>query len=65
MIEIVVVPICKKIEFDRPVSVGKVLKKLELLPNDALVIRNGKLLTRDVRLNDGDKIEIRLVGSRG
>ena len=41
------------------------LNKLNLRPTQALVIRNGQLLTPDRRLYPDDKIIIRLIISRG
>lgn len=41
-------------------TVRQALEKVGLQPQAVLAVRDGKLLTGDIRLNDGD--EIKLVG---
>jgi sulfur carrier protein len=48
---------------DRPVRA--VLGDLGLDPDTVLVIRSGELVTREVRLDDSDEIEVRPVISGG
>jgi len=52
-------------DFETPISVGKILKKLNFLPFEVLVIRGDRLLTRDIVIRDDDEIEIRTVYSKG
>lgn len=47
----------------RPVRA--VLGELGVNPDTVLVIRGGELLTREIRLDDGDVIEVRPVISGG
>ncbi len=51
--------------FDTPISVGKILKRLNFLPFEVLVIKGNRLLTRDVVLRDNEEIEIKTVYSKG
>ncbi len=46
-------------------TVLQLLNKLKLRPTAALVIRDGGLLTPDLRLYSGDEITVWMVGSRG
>lgn len=46
-------------------TVLQLLHKLNLRGNDALIIRDGELLTPDRHLHDGDHITVRPVTSRG
>lgn len=48
-----------------PISVPKLLKKLDLNRESVLVIRNGTLVPGDAVLADGDEVEIRPVISGG
>ena len=48
-----------------PATVIDLLKRLEIVPEAVLVIRNATLLTRDERLTDDDEIEVRPVLSGG
>ncbi len=48
-----------------PMSVPKLLKKLDLNRESVLVIRNGTLVPGDAVLEDGDEVEIRPVISGG
>ncbi len=65
MVEITIVPSEEKIEIETPIKVKYMLRKLGILKNEALVIKDGRILTGDLMLRDNDKIEIRLVTSRG
>jgi sulfur carrier protein ThiS len=51
--------------FDESLTVMQVLKKIELLPESVLVVRNGKLVTEDQRLAPGDEVKIVSVISGG
>lgn len=46
-------------------NVGGLLKRLNIIPDDVLVVRNETLLTSKDRLNDSDKIEILSIISGG
>jgi len=46
-------------------TVLQLLQELDLRVNDALIIRDGELLTPDRRVLDGDRITVRPVTSRG
>jgi len=46
-------------------TVRAVLDELGVNPDTVLVIRAGELVTREVRLDDGDEIEVRPVISGG
>jgi sulfur carrier protein len=48
-----------------PSTVLDLLKRLEIVPEAVLVIRDSTLLTRDERLSDTDEIEVRPVLSGG
>ncbi|MGQ9857243.1 MAG: MoaD/ThiS family protein [Thermodesulfobacteriota bacterium] len=48
-----------------PKTVGDLLKELNLVEGAVLVMRGGELLTRDVRILDGEKVEIIPVVSGG
>lgn len=54
-----------KTEIHGPKTVRQLLKKLDLLPEAVLVIRNDELVTEDEQLRDEDIIEIRSVISGG
>jgi len=49
----------------RPKTVLQLLRKLDIRPGTALVIREGGLLTQDQRVFPGDHITVRLVTSSG
>ncbi|AEA33296.1 hypothetical protein [Hippea maritima] len=51
--------------FETPISVGKILKKLDFLPFEVLVINKNRLLTRDIVLRDDEEIILRVVYSKG
>ncbi len=52
-------------EIHGPKTVRQLLKKLNLLPEAVLVIRNDELVTEDEQLREEDSIEIRSVISGG
>jgi sulfur carrier protein len=51
--------------FPKIKTVLQLLHKLDLRVNDALIIRDGELLTPDRHLRSGDHVTVRLVTSRG
>ena len=53
------------VEVNGPVTVVDLLKKLDIVPEAVLVIRNATLLTRDERLSEQDELEVRPVLSGG
>lgn len=53
------------IEVNGSMSVVDVLRRLEIVPESVLVIRDATLLTRDERVDDDDEIEVRPVLSGG
>lgn len=53
------------LSFPKINTVLQLQQKLDLRVNDALIIRDGELLTPDRRLRDGDHVTVRLVTSRG
>jgi sulfur carrier protein len=53
------------VEISGPKTVVAVLEELDIVPESVLVIRNKTLMTRDERVDDGDKIEVRPVLSGG
>jgi sulfur carrier protein len=55
----------REIEIPGPLSVAALLERLELVPESVLVICNDTLVTKDTRLTDADRIEIRPVISGG
>ena len=55
----------RELELDAPKNVEQLLKRLEVVPESVLVIRNDTLVTRDERLTDDDVVEIRPVVSGG
>ena len=55
----------RELEFDGPMVVISLLKRLELNRESVLVIRNGTLVPGDETLSDDDIIEIRPVISGG
>ena len=52
-------------EFHSLNTVLGLMNKLGLKPGEALIIRDGALLTSDRRLRHGDRIEVRSVISSG
>jgi len=55
----------REIELAGPMTVERLLTRLELSPESVLVICGDTLVTRDARLADADVIEIRPVISGG
>jgi len=55
----------KPLSFPKINTVLQLLQKLDLRVNDALVIRDGELLTPDRRVQAGDHLTVRPVVSRG
>lgn len=55
----------REIQIDGPISVIKLLKRLDLNRESVLLVRNGELVPGDSMLDDGDAIEIRPVISGG
>jgi sulfur carrier protein ThiS len=53
------------VEVNGPMSVVDVLRRLDIIPESVLVIRDATLLTRDERVDDDDEIEVRPVLSGG
>ena len=55
----------RQVEFRGPISVTKLLNKLELNRESVLLVRNGTLVPGDAMLADVDEVEIRPVISGG
>lgn len=55
----------RTIEFKGPISVARLLNRLELNRESVLVIRDGELVPGDAELGADDEIEIRSVISGG
>lgn len=55
----------REIEVDGPTTVQALLRRLDVVPETVLVIRNDELVTRDARLSANDVVEIRPVVSGG
>ncbi len=53
------------LSFPKLKTVLQLLHKLDLRVNDALIIRDGELLTPDRHLRSGDHVTVRPVTSRG
>jgi sulfur carrier protein len=53
------------VEVSGPKTVVDLLKRLDIVPESVLVIRDATLLTRDERLSDDDDLEVRPVLSGG
>lgn len=53
------------LRFERLNTVRQLLHRLDEKVNSVLVIRQGRLLTPDMHLNDGDEIVVRSVRSSG
>ncbi|WP_027721521.1 hypothetical protein [Maridesulfovibrio zosterae] len=65
MVTVRLEPEDKIIEFTKLNTVLQLLNKLGLHQTDALVIRDGELLTQDCRIFQGDEIILRKVISVG
>ncbi len=52
-------------KFEETMFVQQLLKRLDLLPESVLVVRNGTLVTEDQRLLPEDKVKIVAVVSGG
>ena len=65
MIKIRFFPQGTELKLQKGGQVRQILKKLNLSPTTALVIKDNQLLTSDLFIKDGEEIEIRLVGSKG
>ena len=65
MIKIRFFPQGTELKLQKRGQVRQILKKLNLSPTTALVIKDNQLLTSDLFIKDGEEIEIRLVGSKG
>lgn len=55
----------RELDVPGPLTVDALLDRLDIVPESVLVIRNDTLVTRDARLHDDDRIEIRPVISGG
>ena len=55
----------RQIRVDGPISVTKLLRRLDLNRESVLVVRDGTLVPGDAVLNDNETIEIRPVISGG
>ncbi len=55
----------RQITIDGPISVTKLLRRLDLNRESVLVVRNGTLVPSDAMLDDNETIEIRPVISGG
>jgi sulfur carrier protein len=55
----------RTLEVNGPSTVADLLRRLDIVPEAVLVIRDATLLTRDERLGDEDELEVRPVLSGG
>lgn len=55
----------RELDVDAPPNVDELLRRLDVVAESVLVIRNDELVTRDARLRDDDVVEIRPVVSGG
>ncbi len=55
----------RELDIDGDITVKDVLRRLEIIPETVLVIREGELLLKTDRLADADTIELRPVISGG
>jgi sulfur carrier protein len=55
----------REIQVPGPITVARLLERLDLVPESVLVISNDTLVTKDTRLSDDDRVEIRPVISGG
>lgn len=58
-------PDMKTIKLKRPKTAAQLLQALNMAPETALVVRNGKLLTHDRRIWPNDELLVRAVISAG
>ncbi len=65
MITIRIEPEGTEVTYPKINTVLQLLNKLQLRPTDALVIRDGGLLTPDLRVYPDDTLTVWRVGSRG
>jgi sulfur carrier protein len=65
MITVDVQPENETLEFGSLNTVLQLLNRLDLRPTEALVIRDGKLLTADRKLHQGDALVVKKVISAG
>lgn len=65
MVTVTLEPDGKTLEFEKVNTALQLLHRLELKPVSALVIREGRLLTPDQKIHQGDKLTVRIVTSRG
>jgi sulfur carrier protein len=64
-ITVLLQPEGREFSLPRPKTVLQLLRKLNLHPGTALVIREGGLLTQDRQILPGDQITVRIVISSG
>ena len=55
----------KNWSFEESLTVMQMLKRVDILPESVLVVRNGKLVTEDQHLTPGDEVKIVSVISGG
>jgi sulfur carrier protein len=65
MITVTIGSATEPLSFPKINTVLQLLQKLDLRVNDALIIRDGELLTPDRRVRAGDHLTVRPVTSRG
>ena len=55
----------RKIKTEKKIKLEKLLEKMCINPEDVLVLKNGKPITEDTWLEEGEEVEIYEVVSRG
>ena len=55
----------RKIKVEKKIKLEKLLEKMCINPEDVLVLKNGKPITEDTWLEEGEEVEIYEVVSRG
>jgi sulfur carrier protein len=65
MITVRIEPEGHEMTFEKLNTALQLLNRLGVRPNSALVIRGDELLTPDRKLRHGERITVRMVGSRG
>jgi sulfur carrier protein len=55
----------REVQLDGPLTVAKLLDRLQINPESVLVIVGDELVTHDVRIDDSADVEIRPVTSGG